>query len=135
MPINNPLGNDKVRFLIAGGSAAGINWLARFPLNHFFPFEIAVTFAMIIGMIFGFIFYRNWVFPNTTNPMWRQASNFITINLLGMAITVAGAIAAQHFLLQFNFQEPLAAAVGHAAGIASGAIANYIGHKHFTFKT
>ena len=32
-----------VRFLLAGGLAALVNWLARFPLSWFLPYGLAVV--------------------------------------------------------------------------------------------
>jgi hypothetical protein len=45
------------RFLIAGGAAALVNWLARFPLELVMPFAAALLGATAIGMTCGFLLY------------------------------------------------------------------------------
>ena len=39
--------NPVARFLICGGSAAAINWLARIALSQFMPFAAAVALAHV----------------------------------------------------------------------------------------
>ena len=43
------------RFLVAGGSAALVNWLVRFPVELVLPFFAALIIAACIGMACGFL--------------------------------------------------------------------------------
>ncbi len=135
MTLNKFLIKDpRAKFIIAGSLAAALNWLVRFPLNIVFSYELSVILAMAIGMILGFILYQGWVFPESKRSLWRKIINFILVNLLGVVITTAGAILGRKLLLNIGVGPEWAAAIGHALGIAGGAIGNYIGHQRITFR-
>lgn len=123
-----------VRFLLAGGFAAAVNWLVRFPLALVMPFLPAVIAATAIGMVVGFITYRRFVFPGSTRPLFGQIRDFVGVNLLGMAVTVAVAALVRHGLIAWTGPLPIVDAFAHAFGIAVGAVANFLGHKRVTFR-
>ena len=124
----------RVRFLFAGGSAAGLSWVARFLFSTALPYPAAVAAATATGMIFGFVAYRNLVFPDSRRPLIAQLCGFLVVNLIGGAVTVAVAMfTCNHVLLPLGFAA--AAPASHAIGIAAGAVANYLGHKTITFNT
>lgn len=60
---------QSLRFVLAGGVAAAINWLVRFPLSALMAFLPAVLLASAIGMLAGFIAYRTFGFPGSKRPM------------------------------------------------------------------
>lgn len=122
-----------VRFLFAGGFAALITWLVRFPLSDVMPFAAAVTVANAIGMVIGFISYRTLVFPGSTRPIARQIADFLLVNLFSMAVVVAVAIAFADYIMPALGFAWHTEAVAHAIGIAAGAVSNYFGHKTFSF--
>lgn len=122
------------RFILVGGSATIVNWLARFPLSLLMPFLEAVFVAYMVGMVVGFILYRAFVFTTSSQPLPTQIALFLGVNVVG----VATVIAASHVLLRMVFPaigftfEPEASA--HAGALALGAAANFIGHKFVTFR-
>lgn len=122
------------RFILVGGSATIVNWLARFPLSLIMPFLQAVFVAYMIGMMVGFVLYRAFVFTTSSQPLGAQIALFLGVNVIG----VATVIAASHVLLRMVFPaisftfEPEASA--HAGALALGAAANFIGHKFVTFR-
>jgi energy-coupling factor transport system substrate-specific component len=128
------LQDRRARFLLAGGLAALLNWLVRFPLNLAMPYAAAVVLATAIGMVFGFLLYRAWVFPGSSRDTLLQIRDFVLVNLAGMAVTVGVAVTLRHALLTLDIPGELAAAVAHAAGIGAGAVANYLGHRDLTFR-
>jgi energy-coupling factor transport system substrate-specific component len=123
-----------VRFLALGGFAAAVNWLVRFPLSLFLPFEWAVFFAYMIGMSVGFTLYPRYVFPGSDRPVTHQLLLFVLINLLGAVVVLA----VSYVLLaaQSGFAYPLFIKQGLAHGLAIGvgALANFFGHKTVTFR-
>ncbi|MEE7465024.1 sugar translocase [Methylobacterium fujisawaense] len=124
----------RVRFLFAGGSAAGLSWVARFVFSAAMPYSAAVAAATATGMIFGFFAYRSLVFPDSRRTLFAQLCGFLVVNLIGGAVTVAVAtFTCDLVLLPLGF--PAAAPASHAIGIAVGAVANYLGHKTITFNT
>jgi energy-coupling factor transport system substrate-specific component len=122
-----------MRFLLAGGLAAAINWLVRFPLSLFMPYLMAVIAATVIGMAFGFIIYSLYVFPGSARAPLAQLRDFVAVNLFSMAVVAgtAGLLNQAIFpLIAFAFAPE---AVAHALGIAAGAVTNFIGHRTLTF--
>jgi energy-coupling factor transport system substrate-specific component len=129
------LADTRVRFLIAGGSAALLNWLVRFPLDLILPFWAAVAAALVVGMTYGFIIYRAWAFrAKTTRPLMVEIRDFLAVNAAGATVTLLLASATQFILTGFPIDSALADAAAHASGIAAGAVVNYAGHKHLTFR-
>jgi energy-coupling factor transport system substrate-specific component len=121
------------RFLIAGGIAALVNWLVRFPVELVLPYFAALLVATCIGMTCGFVLYRAWVFPGSTRPLSGQIRDFIIVNLTGQATMLAVAALVRQLLISVGVWTVLAGASAHALGIAVGAIVNYLGHRHVTF--
>lgn len=124
---------QSVRFLLAGGFAAFVNWVVRFPLSAVMPFAPAVAVANVIGMIVGFVIYRRYVFPGSQREFTHQVRDFIIVNLLSMIVVVAiSVIFADHLLpiLGLTWQVE---AIAHAIGIAAGAVSNFFGHRQFSF--
>ena len=123
----------EARFLVAGGIAALVNWLVRFPVELVLPYFAALLVATCIGMSCGFVLYRAWVFPGSTRPLGAQVRDFILVNLTGQA-TMLGVAALARELLVLALVTPLVAgATAHALGIAIGAVVNYLRHRHVTF--
>ena len=126
--------DTRARFLVAGGFAALVNWLVRFPINLVVPYGTAVVLATAIGMVCGFLIYRAWVFPGHSRSTLRQIRDFVLVNLLGIAVTVVLAVALRGLLIGLGLTEPVAGALAHASGIGAGAVANYLGHRYVTFR-
>ncbi|MEJ1978042.1 MAG: GtrA family protein [Acetobacteraceae bacterium] len=122
-----------MRFLLAGGFAAGVNWLVRFPLSTVMPFLPAVLAATGIGMAVGFILYQRFVFPGSSRPLLLRLRDFIAVNIvasIGVAIVAVAARGALLLLIDLG----AAQAIGHALGIVAGAVLNFAGHSSVTFR-
>ena len=127
------LDRPEVRFLVAGGIAALVNWLARFPVELVLPYFAALLVATAVGMTCGFLLYRAWVFPGSTRPLAGQIRDFILVNLTGQATMLAVATLVRQLLVAIGVETIIAGSSAHALGIAIGAIVNYLGHRHVTF--
>lgn len=127
---------EVVRFLVAGGSAAAINWLTRIALSWVMPYLAAMLVAYGIGMVAGFWLYRTFVFRNAaTGRLSRQVAFFVAVNAVGAVVVlgVSAAVVAALAVLAPAVTLPVAQALGHGAGIAAGAVSNYVGHQMLTF--
>jgi len=122
-----------VRFIIAGGVAALVNWLVRFPLSYIVPFAGAVAAANVIGMVFGFLSYRLFVFPDSTRLVTHQVRDFIVVNLVSMVVVVLVSVLFADYLLPMMGWRWQVEAISHAIGIAAGAVSNFFGHRQFSF--
>lgn len=136
MRAGGTIGNEAVRFLIAGGAAAAINWLARIGLSPALPFAAALLLAYVIGMAAGFWLYRLFVFRSASQGSVRgQLALFLAVNAAGAAVVLAVstlALAGLSGLLP-GLDPALAEALCHGLGIGTGAVANYFGHRLLTF--
>lgn len=128
--------SEVVRFLIAGGSAAAINWLARILLSLVLPFEAALIVAYGIGMAAGFWLYRAFVFRAASHgSLSGQLALFLAVNAVGAGVVLAVSTTLLDGLTAMlpDLARSIAEALAHGVGIASGAVANYLGHRLLTF--
>ena len=127
------LDRPEARFLVAGGLAALVNWLVRFPVELVLPYFAALLVSTCIGMTCGFLLYRAWVFPGSTRPLAGQVRDFILVNLTGQAAMLGVAALLRELLILAQVETLVAGASAHALGIAVGAVVNFLGHRHVTF--
>lgn len=125
---------QSVRFLFAGGTAALITWIVRFPLSHFMSYAFAVALATIIGMLFSFVAYRHFVFPGSPRALGNQLRDFILINIIGMSIQTGVAVAFNSTILPALGIVSHSEAIAHAIAIAVGAVSNFHGHRYISFR-
>jgi len=125
---------EAAKFLFAGGAASLINWLVRFPLSTLMPLSVSVACAYIIGMFAGFWLYRQWVFKRSSLPLRTEIIRFCGVNIIGLLVATAmtSALVALAEHMGFNMQASVVG-VCHALAIATGAVANFLGHKFLTF--
>lgn len=128
------LRDERVRFLLAGGSAALLNWIVRFPLSMFMPYAAAVSLATAIGMVAGFFLYKHLVFQGSTRSLWLQVRDFIGVNIVAGVVTVVAALVLSSGPWWPEAYRHFAPSVSHLAGIGIGAVVNFFGHKIFTFR-
>jgi putative flippase GtrA len=126
---------ESVRYIFAGGFAAFVSWLVRFPLSLYMPFPVAVTVATAIGMVIGFFSYKHLVFPGSERALVDQVRDFIIVNLASMAVvTGVATLFVEAILPQFGLITQVEEGLAHAIGVAAGAVSNYFGHKTISFR-
>lgn len=134
--------SEIARFLVAGGAAALLNWLARIGLSQVLPLTAAILLAYTIGMLAGFVLYRHFVFASAhehagSNTLGRQIMTFLGVNLAGAGVVVLATLALSAALAAILPAMPTAVleALAHGAAIGIGAVSNYFGHRLLTFST
>ena len=91
--------------------------------------------AEIISVIYGFFVYRHWAFVGfAERSVLLQVRDYVLVNIVGSVVTVVVALILQRILIQFLAPSVVIDSFCHAVGIGVGALANYLGHKHFTFR-
>ena len=126
--------NELIRFLLAGGIAAGVNFLSRIALSQWLPYAAAIVVAYILGMITAFVINRAFVFKEANNALHHQMFWFVVVNLaavlqtLGISLLLADVIFPR-IGLRWHSET-----VAHAFGVAVPVITSYFGHKHWTFR-
>ncbi|MGO0999904.1 GtrA family protein [Lysobacter sp. CA196] len=122
-------------FVVAGGTAACVNFGSRILFSKLMPYVPAIVLAYIAGMITAFALNRLFVFTEANNEIKNQAFWFLLVNLAAVAQTVAISLAFARWVfpaLTMNFHPE---AIAHAIGVIVPVFTSYIGHKHFTFRT
>jgi putative flippase GtrA len=120
-------------FVLIGGFAAAVNFVARFPIDRFTSFEVAIVLAYIIAMTTAFLLNRRFVFMASDGPIAQQYWRFVLVNLLALAQVFAVSVGLARLLfpaMGFTWQ---ADAIAHAIGLASPILTSYWAHKHFSF--
>jgi putative flippase GtrA len=120
-------------FLLVGGTAAVMNWLARLALSLWLPFSSAVIIAYLIGMTVAFLLNHRFVFPNSNKATSAQARDFIFANVSLFPLVWFASIFINDGLKTYGvlaYSEELA----HALAIPMPMFATFLFYKFFAFK-
>lgn len=120
-------------FLLVGGFAALLNWLARIYLSTWLPFSSAIIIAYCIGMSVAFTLNHFFVFPTSTKATRTQARDFILVNLSLFPLVWFVSIVVNHWLNVIgiiNYSKELA----HAIAISSPMIFTFLFYKFVAFQ-
>lgn len=123
-----------MRFLVAGGIAAGANFGSRFVFSIFFAYGVAVFFAYLVGMLVAFLLMRGHVFNASQGPLAPQVIKFVGVNLLAVLQTLAISLLLARWVLPSVGIEGQAEALGHLVGVLVPVVTSYFGHKFLTFR-
>ena len=123
-----------IRFLAAGGIAAGANFGSRFVFSIFFSYGVAVFFAYLVVMLVAFLLMRGNVFNASQGPLTPQVIKFAGVNLLAVLQTLAISLLLARWVLPSVGIEDQAEALGHLVGVLAPVVTSYFGHKLFTFR-
>jgi putative flippase GtrA len=121
-------------FLLAGGTAAGVNFLSRIVYNQWLGFSAAVVLAYLSGMLTAFALFRHFVFTQSRQPWARSALIFTAVNLLAVAQTWAVSMGLLYVVLPRLGVHRFAPEISHALGIVVPVFSSYVGHKHGSFR-
>ena len=122
-----------LRFLLVGGCAAFLHWLARLLLSLWLPFPLAVFIAYGVGMFVAFLLNSFFVFPKSKRSRLLQARDFVLVNLSFLPLVWLTAIYVNIGLKDtgiVQYSEELA----HAIAIAMPMMATFLIYKFSTFK-
>lgn len=123
-----------LRFLLAGGTAAGANFGSRFVFSIYFSFGVAVFLAYVVGMLVAFLLMRGQVFNARQGPLGTQVAKFVGVNILAVLQTLAiSLILARWMLPEFGILNH-AEALAHLIGVLVPVITSYFAHKFWTFR-
>ncbi len=122
------------RFLLAGASAAVVNFGSRVLLSLVLPYAAAILCAYVIGMATAFVLNRQFVFTDATNRLHQQVAWFIAVNALAALQTLVISLMLAGYVLPWAGMTWHAHEIAHAVGIAAPIFTSYIGHKRLTFR-
>ena len=123
-----------IRFLVAGGIAAGANFGSRFVFSIFFAYGIAVFFAYLVGMLVAFLLMREHVFNASQGQLLPQVIKFVGVNLVAVLQTLAISLLLARWALPSVGIEGHAEALAHLVGVLVPVVTSYFGHKFLSFR-
>lgn len=121
------------KFLLAGGTAAAVNFASRFAFEPYLPYAGAVAAAYCVGVITAFTLNRIFVFPASGKKLRHEISWFFLFNLLAFPVVIAAA-AGLSWVFGHVVTKPLAQTAAHAISIVLPAVVNFAAHKFITFR-
>ena len=124
-----------VKFVVAGGVAAVVNFGSRILLSRWMAYVPAIVVAYCIGMLTAFIINKLFVFQESEGKLHHQVSWFVAVNVAAVLQTVVISVALAEYLLTYLGMSWHREAVAHAFGLAVPVFTSYVGHKYLTFRT
>lgn len=119
-------------FLAVGGLAAFLHWLSRIILSAWMSFSDAVIVAYAIGMSVAFILNSFFVFPKSDKPKYKQARDFVIVNLAFLPVVWGSSMAFEHGLRSIGVA--YSQALAHGIAVAMPMFATFLIYKFFAFK-
>jgi putative flippase GtrA len=123
-----------VKFVLASGVAAAVNFCARVAFSMFVPYTVAIVLAFGLGMAVAFVLNRQFVFSGSTNRLHQQALWFVAVNMLALVQTLLVSLLLARILLPKLGVTWHSEEIAHAVGIAVPILTSYIGHQRLTFR-
>ena len=120
-------------FLLVGGLAAFLHWLARILLSLVMPYSWAVFLAYGVGMGVAFALNSLYVFPASDKPVHKQARDFLAINLAFLPVVWVTSLQLNKWLIGrgiAHYSEEIA----HAIAISLPVMATFLLYKFFAFR-
>lgn len=130
MPLSPPL-----RFVLCGGFTTALNIVSRYALSFWLPYWLAIVIAYTFGMLVGFFLFKKVVYDAGGSGKTKQEmARYVVVNFTSLAITLVVSLALNDYAfpaIGFAFRP---ADIAHVIGVFFGALSNYFGHKHVTFR-
>ena len=121
----NKLKKELKRFLIAGSSAVGTDFVAYFAMLNFLDHDIAKILSFIMGTIVAFIINKYWTFERYEKN-YKQIFQFTIL----YSITLFVNVMVNRLILDFAEFTFLAFLIATGAST----ILNFVGQKWWVFK-
>ncbi len=123
-----------IAFLLAGGTAALVNFSSRIVIDIWLSYSTAIILAYGMGMVTAFLLYRFVVFRGSQRKVHHSVGYFCLVNLAALAQTWAISIALAGYLLPAVGVRWFVPEIAHFFGMAAPALTSFLGHKYLSFK-
>jgi putative flippase GtrA len=123
-----------LKFLLASGIAAAVNFFSRMGLGLWMSYSYSIVVAYLFGIITAFILCRCFIFTPKENSSLQQILYFCLVNVVAIAITLVVSLVLYRYVLTFVADQFLREEIAHFIGVCAPAVSSYFGHKHFSFR-
>ncbi|MDA9637002.1 GtrA family protein [SAR86 cluster bacterium] len=120
--------------MLTGGIAALANLVARFILNFYISFEIAVIFAYFIGVLVAYFLTRIYVFIPKKGASSNEFFRFVQVNILSAIIVWSVSVFLQNIFFPYISYSLYSKEISHLIGVLSPILFSFFAHKFYTFK-
>lgn len=120
-------------FIVTGGIAALVNLASRWLLSHGMPYEVAVSFAYLVGMTTAFLLSRQFVFEISGSSWLVDYGRFALVNAFSFIVVLGVSAGMLRLVLPFIGWAWHAEEVAHLVGVVSPITLSYYAHKHYSF--
>ena len=132
--INQFISEQFLRFLIAGGIAAAVNFAVGYSLSGMLPFHGDIIAGHLSGMMVAFFLFGREVFGKTGATQFKEVAIFIAVNAVAMSQTYAVYFVLMHYVFPESMPVSHADVVARAIAIITPIFTSFLGHKYFTFR-
>jgi len=124
------------RFLLAGGTAAVVNYISRAILGNYMSFSASIVVAYFLGMTTAFILFRFCVFSTPKQPLKlsKQIPYFFLVNGFAIVQILIVSILVEKYALQSVANLFIRQEIAHFMGLLLPAISSFYGHKYLTYR-
>jgi len=132
--LNKFFSKQFLRFLVAGGIAACVNFTVGYSLQGLLPFHGDIVAGHLSGMLVAFFLFEQRVFDQAENSRVKSAPIFVAINGLALIQTWLVYYALHQYFfpgVKFDFHLDV---VARAIAIITPIFTSFLEHKYFTFK-
>lgn len=123
-----------LRFLVAGGIAAIVNFSVGFSLSGLLPFHGDIIAGHLSGMVVAFILFGREVFDESGNSQIRKVLIFTAVNTAALMQTYIVYYLLTHFVFPYAAFILYADVIARATAIVTPIFTSFLGHKYFTFR-
>jgi putative flippase GtrA len=123
-----------VAYLLAGGTAAALNWSSRFLFSIWLSYAASIVCAFFVGLVCGFVLMRWLVFDGAGKPAMPQAGMYVVVNALALMQTLVVSLTLAKWVIPRIGYSANPEGPAHLMGVMVPAVTSYFGHKFFTFR-
>lgn len=123
-----------LRFVLAGGVAALVNFLSRIGFSEWMSYRWAIIAAYIVGMLTAYLLSKIFVFEKSGRHAIHELYYFTLVNLLAvLQVWLISVFLAEYLFAKIEwtfYPEEIA----HIIGLGIPIFTSFLGHKYWSFK-
>lgn len=126
--------HEFTQFLLVGGVAALVNFVARILINYFVTYGLSVVLAYGFGMLTAFVLSKRYVFERSGRHHLHELRDFTIVNLFAVVQVWGISVGLAEYAFPAIGYHSYAPEVAHLIGLSVPSVTSYFGHKYFSFR-
>lgn len=124
-------------FLVANSLAAATNISIKLASSLFVPDQLSVGAGFFAGLLTSYLLCRKYVFRVSSKIKPVEVAKFLSVNLIGLAITYGTyklVLSLLHNLFDANPSSASIQALAYTTGVGAPMFVSFMAQKSFTFR-